>query len=219
MATPTVLDHQQRPPVRRKRTAIVDLYTHPPAGAVVVCADELGPVMPRAFPPAPGWSPDGHRIKAWLDYARGPEKTWVYGSLRVRDGIAVTMTAPSRNSACYQQFLAKVEAANPGTGDIVVITDNLSSHNSYATRDWLAGHPRIRHVFIPVGACWLNLQEAWWRIFRRTAIAGQCFADPGDIGYATRIATAQLNTRAKPWVWGRPPPPPRRHRRRFIYML
>ena len=219
MATPTVLDHQQRPPVRRKRTAIVDLYTHPPAGAVVVCADELGPVMPRAFPPAPGWSPDGHRIKAWLDYARGPEKTWVYGSLRVRDGIAVTLTAPSRNSACYQQFLAKVEAANPGTGDIVVITDNLSSHNSYATRDWLAGHPRIRHVFIPDGACWLNLQEAWWRIFRRTAIAGQCFADPDDIGYATRIATAQLNTRAKPWVWGRPPPPPRRHRRRFIYML
>ena len=197
----------------------MDLYTHPPTGAVVVCADELGPVVPRAFPPAPGWSPDGHRIKAWLDYSRGPEKTWVYGSLRVRDGIAVTMTAPSRSSICYQQFLAKVEAANPGTGDIVVITDNLSSHNSKATRDWLTGHPRIRHAFIPVGACWLNLQEAWWRIFRRTAIAGQCFADPDDIDYATRIATAQLNTRARPWVWGRPPPPPRRYRRHFIYTL
>ena len=197
----------------------MDLYTHPPAGAVVVCADELGPVVPRAFPPPPGWSPGGHRIKAWLDYSRGPEKTWVYGSLRVRDGTAVTMTAPSRSSVHYQQFLAKVEAANPGTGDIVVITDNLSSHNSYATRDWLAGHPRIRHVFIPVGACWLNLQEAWWRIFRRTAIAGQCFANPDDIDYVTRIATAQLNTRARPWVWGRPPPPPRRHRRRFVYTL
>lgn len=197
----------------------MDLYTHPPAGAVVVCADELGPVVPRAFPPAPGWSGDGHRIKAWLDYSRGPEKTWVYGSLRVRDGTAVTMTAPSRSSACYQQFLAKVEAANPGTGDIVVITDNLSSHNSYATRDWLTSHPRIRHVFIPVGACWLNLQEAWWRIFRRNAIAGQCFADSDDIDYATRIATAQLNARARPWVWGRPPPRPRRYRRRFIYTL
>ena len=195
------------------------LYTDPPAGAVVVCADELGPVVPRAFPPPPGWSPDGHRIKAWLDYSRGPEKTWVYGGLRVRDGLAVTMTAPSRSSACYQQFLATVEAANPGTGDIVVITDNLSSHNSYATRDWLASHPRIRHVFIPVGACWLNLQEAWWRIFRRTAIAGQCFASPDDIDYVTRIATAQLNTKAKPWVWGRPPPPPRHYRRRFIYTL
>jgi hypothetical protein len=64
MAAPAVLDHQQGPRVRRKRTAIVDLYTNPPADAVVVCADERGPVVPRAFPPAPGWSPDGHRIKA-----------------------------------------------------------------------------------------------------------------------------------------------------------
>jgi DDE superfamily endonuclease len=197
----------------------VGLYTHPPAGAVVVCADELGPVIPRTFPPAPGWSPGGHRVKAWLDYSRGPEKTWVYGSLRVADGIAVTMTAPSRSSVSYQRFLAKLEAANPGTGDIIVITDNLSSHNSKSTQAWLEGHPRIGHAFIPVGACWLNLQEAWWRIFRRAAIAGQCFADPGDIDYATQIATAQLNTKARPWIWGRPPPPPRRYRRRFIYTL
>jgi hypothetical protein len=41
----------------------------------VVCADELGPVIPRSFPPAPGWTPDGHRIKAPLDYSRGMEKT------------------------------------------------------------------------------------------------------------------------------------------------
>jgi len=38
-----------------------------------------------------------------------------------------------------------------------VITDNLFSHSSLATRDWLAGHPRTDQVFIPKGACWLNL--------------------------------------------------------------
>jgi hypothetical protein len=52
----------------------------------VICADELGPVIPRSFPPAPGWTADGHRVKAPLDYGRGPEKTWVYGALRVGDG-------------------------------------------------------------------------------------------------------------------------------------
>ncbi|MGW4412900.1 hypothetical protein ACWEJ6_53650 [Nonomuraea sp. NPDC004702] len=65
----------------------------------------------------------------------------------------------------------------------------------------------------------LNPQEAWWRIFRRHAIAGQCFVGPDDIDYATRIATTQLNALAKPWVWGRPPPPPRQLRRRFAYTL
>jgi hypothetical protein len=46
----------------------------------------------------------------------------------------------------------------PGsTGTIAVITDNLFSHSSLATRDWLTAHPRIEQVFIPKGACWLNL--------------------------------------------------------------
>ncbi|MEU2832212.1 transposase [Streptomyces lavendulae] len=141
-------------------------------------------MIPRTFPPAPGWSADGRRIKSELDYGRRPEKTWVYGGLRVRDGQQVTMTATSRNSAFYQQFLQKLEMSNP-VGAIYVITDNLSSHNSLSTRTWLEDHPRIKHVFIPVGACWLNLQEAWWRIFRKAALAGQTFAGP-DGTRATR---------------------------------
>jgi DDE superfamily endonuclease len=100
-----------------------------------------------------------------------------------------------------------------------VVTDNLSSHNSKAIRTWLEDHPRIRHAFIPVAACWLNLQEGWWRLFRKAALAGQSFADPSEIDQATRLATAQLNTRAKPWIWGRPTPPTRRLRRRFVYCL
>ena len=97
----------------------------------------------------------------------------MYGGLRVADGQAVTLTAPSRNSANYQRFLALVERTIPD-GEIAVVTDNLSSHTSVATREWLAQHPRIRQAFIPKGACWLNLQEGWWRLFRRQALAGQC---------------------------------------------
>jgi transposase len=184
----------------------------------VICADELGPVIPRSFPPPPGWTLDGHRVKALLDYGRGPEKTWVYGALRVADGKTVTLTAPSRNSAGYQQLLTMVEAANPD-GTIVVITDNLSSHNSASTRTWLLDHPRICQVFIPKGACWLNLQEGWWRLFRRQALAGQCFASPAEITLATRVATCQLNARARPWVWGRSPPSLRHRRRVLTYRI
>ncbi len=60
------------------------------------------------------------------------------------------------------------------------------------------GPSRIRHAFIPKGACWLNLQEGWWRIFRRQALAGQAFADPYEIAHGTQVATAQLNARARP---------------------
>jgi transposase len=197
---------------------VVGLYTHPPAKTTVICGDELGPVIPRTFPPAAGWSADGHRIKAPLEYARGSDKTWVYGGLRVRDGHEVTFCAPSRNTVGWLRLLQEVARDNP-RGPIRVVTDNLSSHDSKSTRAWLEDHPRIRHAFIPKGACWLNFQEGWWRIFRRQALAGQSFADPDEIAHATRVATAQLNARARPWIWGRPEPKHRSYRRRFIYTL
>ncbi|MFF3484139.1 transposase [Streptomyces sp. NPDC002701] len=128
------------------------------------------------------------------------------------------MTASSRNSVFHQRFLQQVEDANP-TGEIWILTDNLSSHNSVSTRTWLEEHPRIYHAFIPGGAYWLNLQEGWWRIFRKAALAGQSFANPDDITYATALATSQLNSRAKPWIWADPTPPTRQLRRRYTYVI
>jgi hypothetical protein len=153
-----------------------------------------------------------------LDYSRGPEKTWVYGALRVRDGKELTRCASSRNSTNYIALLEDIEADNP-KGDIFIITDNLSSHNSAQTRAWMAEHPRLHHIFIPTGACWLNLQEGWWRLLRRDALAGQSFANANEIEQATSVATAQLNARAKPWVWGRSPKVSRRRRRLFCYRI
>lgn len=175
-------------------------------------------MIPRTFAPAPGWAPDGHRIKAPLAYSRGAEKVWVYGALRERDGQALTLTAPSRDTAGYLRLLDAVDAANPA-GDLYLITDNLSSHTSPPIVGWLAAHPRVHQVFIPTGACWLNLQEAWWRLFRKEALAGQTFADADEIDRATGLATRHLNQRATPWIWNRPPPPKRRYRRRLVYLL
>jgi transposase len=188
------LGHEHRSRVRPKRETILALYTQPPPESTVCCADELGPVSPRTLP---GWSPDGHRIEAPLDYGRGPDKVWVFGALRVCDGQAVTFTAPSRNSAGYRQLLEALDTANP-TGGLYVITDNLASHKSPPIQEWLATPPRVQQVFIPKGASWLNLQEAWWRLFRREAFAGQSFADHSELDYATQVATCQLNRRAKP---------------------
>lgn len=213
-----VVGDQHRPRVCPKRTRIVTLYTEPPAGATVLCLDEFGPVTPRTFPPPPGWSPDGHRIKAPLNYGRGLDKTWVYGALRVCDGQALTLTTPSRNTAGYLALLQAVAAENPA-GDLYLITDNLASHKSSPIQEWLVANPRVQQVFLPTGACWLNLIEGWWRLFRREALAGQDIGDARDMAEATRAATGRLNRRARPWVWGRPRRPRRHLRRCFVYRL
>src|SRR4051812_25297126 len=84
---------------------------------------------------------------------------------------------------------------------------------------WLAEHPRVQQVFLPVGACWLHLQEGWWRLWRREAVAGPRIADGEEIERVTALATTKLKARAPPWLWERPPRPPRHRRRRFVYCL
>lgn len=113
-------------------------------------------------------------------------------ALRVRDGLEITRCAAARNSRHDIELLKFIEADNP-TGDIFIITNNLSSHNCLETRTWMADHPRLQHVFIPKGACWLNHQEGWWRLFRRDALADQSFAHADEIERAMQVATIQLN--------------------------
>src|SRR5260370_21399433 len=149
-------------------------------------------------------------MKARLEYSRGTEKVWVYGAWRVGHGAEGPLTARSRNTVGYVRLLDAVEQTNP-EGDLYLITDNLSSHKSPPVVAWLEAHPRVHHVFIPKGACWLNLQEGWWRLFRREAFAGQTFADGEEIDQVTLLAPQKLNPRAQPRILGRPPPSPRFH--------
>jgi hypothetical protein len=115
----------------------------------------------------------------------------------------LTQTALSRHTAGHLALLQVLDPADPD-GDLSLIADHLASHLSAPIRDWLADHPRIQQAFMPVGAAWLNLLEGWWRLFRRNAFAGASQAHAADIAYVTRLATAQLNRHAQPWIWGVP---------------
>ena len=82
-----------------------------------------------------------------------------------KDGKSLTFTSRSRNSKGYLKLLEKIERAIP-KGLIYLIADNLTTHKSALVREWLDEHPRIEHAFIPKGAAWLNLIEAWWRLLQ-----------------------------------------------------
>ncbi len=65
----------------------------------------------------------------------------------------------------------------------------------------MAGNGGFLFFFVMGYSTWLNLQEGWWRLFRRDALAGQSFANAEEIEQATRVATIQLNQRATLWIW------------------
>jgi transposase len=136
----------------------------------------------------------------------------------VGDGHALTLPAPARTTAGYLRLLQAIAQDHP-EGELSLVADHLSSHQRPPIQAWLAEHPRVHPVFIPTKACWLNRIEGWWRLVRREALAGQDVCGAVDLDEARRVATAQLNRRAKPWVWGRPPPKHRKLRRKLVYRL
>ena len=64
-----------------------------------------------------GWSPDGHRIQAPLEYRRGTDKDGSNGALCVRNGHELTLTVPSRNAQDYVHLLDAIDQAYP-QGDV-----------------------------------------------------------------------------------------------------
>ncbi len=151
--------------------------TPPTAGRLPSWAPtSSAPSFPHTFTPRPAGAPDDHRIKAPLEYSRGPEKTWVYGGLRIADGHAITMCASSRNSAGYQASFSWRSRLTRRHDH--VITDNLSSHNSVSTRAWLEDHPAHPARVHPQGRLLAQPARGWWRIFRRQALAGQTSPTP-----------------------------------------
>lgn len=107
-----VVRRTARSRVRRKKGAIVALYTEPPPDSVVVCLDELGPEAAKSFPgqavvrPAPE---DGAgRAKQEVDYGRRG-KGYVFGAFRPATGEAFTVPYPGRTIANWAAFLEEVD--------------------------------------------------------------------------------------------------------------
>jgi len=164
----------------------------------VLCGDEMGPVSAKTYY-GRRWSCLGQRPYQEVDYGRRA-KTWVFGVLEPATGQAVTMTADQRTTASFIGFLDQVVQQWP-QGDLIIILDNLSIHKTMDVRLWLLAHPRVRFLFQPTYAPWLNLIEPWWKTLRSLALKGRCFDNLAQIVEAIDLATSYWNCHRHPYVW------------------
>jgi transposase len=174
------------------------LYTAPPEGSLVICLDEMGPVSAKSYPgrvpvrTTP--SPVAGRARQAIDYGRRG-KGYIFGAFRPATGAAFTHPYPGRSTACWVDFLERVEHWLPSDAERV-----------YAIADNLSAHPRWEMVFQPKSAAYLNLIEPWWKVLRSLALAGRRFESWDDITTAIEQATSYWNAHRHPFTW--------RHRRR-----
>lgn len=173
----------------------MNLYKAPPADVHVVCVDEMGPVSAKTYPTA-RWSL--RRPHLTPDYGRRA-KVWVFGAFEPRTGQALTYCAPSRAATHFLTLLTRI--AEHWQGEVILIMDNLASHKTLDVRLWALAHPRVRFLFQPTYAPWLNLIEPWWKTLRSLALKGRRFDDADELHTAISNAVSYWNAHRHPYVW------------------
>ena len=180
----------------------------------MICLDEMGPVSAKSYPgrmpvrTAP--SPPAGRARQEIDYGRRA-KGYIFGAFRPATGEAFTQPYPARSTACWVDFLERVEQWLPRDAErVYAIADNLSAHRATDVLLFMLAHPRWEMVFQPKYAAYLNLIEPWWKVLRSLALAGRRFETWDEICEAVERATDYWNAHRHPFVWGHR----RRHRPR-----
>ena len=152
------------PRVRRKKGAIETRSTAPPAGRVVVCLGQLGPVAAKRYPGARVMPPatdaaSAARATQEIDYGRRG-KGYIFGAFQPATGAALTHAYDSRSTANWADFLERVEVWVPAAVErVYAILDNLSIHRAPDALLFSLAHPRWEFVFQPRYAAYLNLIE------------------------------------------------------------
>jgi transposase len=160
--------------------------------------DEMGPLGAKLYP-AQQWCEAGYYPRITADYG-GRGKLWVFGALEPQTGWVVTQTAARRTRSDFIAFLDTV-VQHWQQDQLILIMDNLSVHKTLEVRLWALAHERVRFLFQPTYAPWLNLIEPWWKTLRALALKGRTFFSLEQMARAIQQATAFWNIHRQPYVW------------------
>src|SRR5581483_1372816 len=181
-----------------KKGAIISLYQTPPVNTHVLCLDELGPFSMKTYLTS-RWSPHGYHPHVVPDYGRRG-KLWTFGAFEPASGDVLTTTALARRTDDFRVFLDQVAAHWP-EGDLIFILDNFSIHRALVVKFWALAHPRVRFLFQPTYAPWLNLIEPWWKTLRSLALKGRRFETVDQMVRAICDATLYWLDHRHPFRW------------------
>lgn len=179
---------------------IIGLYLNPPEGAVVLSVDEktqvqalqrTQPLLPISF---------GKSEKRTHDYVRHGT-TNLFAALNTLTGRVIGKCFPRRRTGEFLKFMDKVVTAHPGTPEIHVILDNLSTHSGSAVEEWLRKHPNVTFHFTPKGSSWINQIETWFGVITRQSIRRGNFTSLAQLIRQVDEFINHWNETSKPFEW------------------
>ena len=166
-----------------KATRICNLYLRPPKDAVVLCVDEKPMQVLERKHPTHADHRDG-ALRYEYEYKRHGTQA-LLAAFNVRTGRVFGRVVPHRTADALVSFMNALARRYPNK-TIYVVWDNLNTHYDGKDARWTrfnARHGnRIRFVYTPTHASWMNQVEIWFSILERRVLK------LGD--FATRRAQA-----------------------------
>lgn len=188
------------PDFEEKVRTIVNLYTRPPEGEVVVSVDaktgiqaldRTQPLLPVAF---------GKAEKRTHDYKR-MGTTDMYAAMDLGTGKVITSLSSTHTTKDFLRLMRRVVESHIGK-KIHVVLDNASSHVSAQAKEWLARRKgNVVFHFTPTGASWMNMIEIWNGIITRRSIRRGTHTSVTMLNRDIESFTNHWNTDCDPFRW------------------
>ena len=193
--------HSPDPEFRPKVEAICQLYVAPPAGATVLCVDEMTGIQalePR-FPLHP--ARPRRAVRKEFEYRRHGTRT-LLGAFNIKTGKVVARCGPTRTAADLVAFMDEVAKHYP-VGDVYIVWDNLNIHHGPRWEEFNAHHGgRFHFMYTPIHASWVNQIEIWFSIVRRRVLKHASFRSTEELSQRVLGFVEHWNEHdAKPFQW------------------
>jgi transposase len=180
---------------------VVGLYLHPPKHAVVLCVDEKTQVqaLDRTQPLLPMRS--GQIERRTHDYKRNGT-VQLYAALEVHAGHVIPRIEKRHRSREFIAFMNHLLGAYP-SGELHVILDNVSSHDSKEVKNWhkQPRHGRVVFHFIPTYSSWINLAEVLFNLLQAKVLRRGVFPSKKALVSAIMDYIQKFNKEGRPFHW------------------
>ena len=192
--------HSPDPDFRTKVRRVVQLYLHPPRGTRVICADEKTQLQILEAVHAARPMRPGRPTRIEQTYRR-------HGVLAILAGLDVQtgrITLLIRRRRRHQEFVELLQALRRRwpRGRLIAVVDNLSIHTHPVVMAWVrAPAGRVRLVFLPLHASWLNQIELWFSVLERQCLKRTSTTASNQMAHRIIHSGHQWDRTARPFRW------------------
>jgi transposase len=184
---------------------VVGLYLHPPEHTVVLCVDEKTQVqaLDRTQPLLP--LRPGQIERHTHDYKRNGT-VQLYAALEMQAGQVISRIEGRHRSKEFINFMNQLLRAYP-SGELHIILDNVSSHDSREVKDWhrQPGNRRVVFHFIPTYSSWLNLIEVLFNLLQAKVLRRGVFPSKQTLVAAIMAYLQKFNEEGRSFHWKKSP--------------